>query len=146
MVLELAESYAPAVQEAGRTLHWKIEPGAAVNGDRELIAQAVTNLLENAQSHTPIGTNIDVTVTNLSDSVRITVADSGAGVAPDDLPMIAQRFVRLATSRTSSGHGLGLNLVSAVARLHRGALNFFDNAPGLLAEITLPPGEPHRPL
>lgn len=68
----------------------------------------------------------------------LSVADTGPGVAAADRDRIAQRFIRLEGSRTRAGHGLGLNLVAAVARLHRGHLRFADNAPGLVAEIDLP--------
>ena len=142
LVTDLAESYAPAVREAGRSLNWSIEPGLAVAGDRELIAQAVTNLLENAQRHTPLGTHIDIRLVARPQAIQIVVADSGPGVSAADRGRIAQRFIRLEGSRTRTGHGLGLNLVAAVARLHRGSLRFSDNAPGLMAEIDLP-RDPH---
>ncbi|MEO8547649.1 MAG: HAMP domain-containing sensor histidine kinase [Sphingomicrobium sp.] len=138
LVTDLAESYAPAVREAGRSLDWSIEPGLTVSGDRELIAQAVTNLIENAQRHTPPGTEIHIRLTDSGEWNQISVSDSGPGVAPADRERIAQRFIRLESSRTRAGHGLGLNLVSAVARLHRGRLRFTDNAPGLVAAIDLP--------
>jgi signal transduction histidine kinase len=138
LVTDLAESYAPAVREAGRSLSWSIEPNLAVAGDRELIAQAVTNLLENAQRHTPPGTEIRIRLAASAKSIQISVADTGPGVAAADRDRISQRFIRLEGSRTRAGHGLGLNLVSAVARLHRGRLRFADNAPGLIAEIDLP--------
>jgi signal transduction histidine kinase len=138
LVTDLAESYAPAVREAGRSLSWSIEPGLAMTGDRELIAQAVTNLLENAQRHTPEGTEIRVRLAGSAKLIQISVTDTGPGVAPADRDRIAQRFIRLEGSRTRAGHGLGLNLVAAVARLHRGRLRFADNAPGLIAEIDLP--------
>jgi len=138
LVTDLAESYAPAVREAGRSLAWSIESGLVVTGDRELIAQAVTNLLENAQRHTPPGTEIQVSLSDLGTWVRIAVADNGPGVPSSDWDLIVRRFVRLENSRTQEGHGLGLNLVSAVAQLHRGHLGFADNAPGLVAIIELP--------
>jgi signal transduction histidine kinase len=138
LVTDLAESYAPAVREAGRSLSWSIEPNLAVTGDRELIAQAVTNLLENAQRHTPPETAIRIRLAASAKSIQISVADTGPGVAAADRDRISQRFIRLEGSRTRAGHGLGLNLVSAVARLHRGRLRFADNAPGLIAEIDLP--------
>ena len=137
LVTDLAESYAPAVREAGRSLSWTIAPGLTVTGDRELIAQAVTNLLENAQRHTPPGTDVHIGLKQAGRSSLISVADDGPGVAPADRDRIAHRFIRLESSRTRAGHGLGLNLVAAVARLHRGELRFADNAPGLIAEFGL---------
>ncbi|WP_309660844.1 HAMP domain-containing sensor histidine kinase [Sphingomonas sp.] len=145
LVTDLAESYAPAVREAGRSLSWSIAPGLAVNGDRELIAQAVTNLLENAQRHTPPDTEIHVRLAASAKWISVAVVDTGPGVAPADRERITRRFIRLESSRTKVGHGLGLNLVSAVARLHRGQLRFADNGPGLVAEIDLPVDPALRP-
>jgi len=78
--------------------------------------------------------------------IQISVVDSGPGVAPADRDRIARRFIRLESSRTRAGHGLGLNLVAAVARLHRGRLHFADNAPGLIAEIELPGDQHYRQI
>jgi signal transduction histidine kinase len=144
LVTDLAESYAPAVKEAGRSLAWSVEPGHIVGGDRELIAQAVINLLENAQRHTPQGTEIQVSLSASQQWVRVAVADNGPGVPPSDWGLIVQRFLQLESSRANAGHGLGLNLVSAVARLHRGHLRFADNSPGLIAVIELL--KEHHPL
>jgi signal transduction histidine kinase len=138
LVTDLAESYAPAIREAGRSLTWSVTPGVSFRGDRELIAQAVTNLLENAQRHTPEGTAIHVGLEQAGGRVLIRVLDSGPGVAAKDRAIIAKRFIQLESSRSTEGHGLGLNLVAAIARLHHGELLFADNAPGLVAEISLP--------
>lgn len=138
LITDLAESYAPAVREDGRSLSWAVEPDLIFLGDRELIAQAVTNLIENAQRHTPLGTAIHVALEQAEGRVLIRVADDGPGVAASDRALIAKRFIQLESSRSKEGHGLGLNLVAAIARLHHGDLAFADNAPGLVAEISLP--------
>ncbi|MEO5613051.1 MAG: ATP-binding protein, partial [Sphingomicrobium sp.] len=130
---------------AGRSLTWSIAPGLTVNGDRELIAQAVTNLLENAQQHTPPGTEIHIGLAASAKPILASVIDTGPGVAPADRERITRRFIRLESSRTMVGHGLGLNLVAAVARLHRGQLRFDDNGPGLAAEIDFPADPSLRP-
>lgn len=138
LITDLAESYAPAVQEQGRSLRWSIEPGLSISGDRELIAQAVANLLENAQRHTPPGTTVDLILARVANAVRIGVTDSGPGVPASDRGSITKRFIRLESSRSQAGHGLGLNLVEAIVGLHHGELTFADNQPGLAATITLP--------
>lgn len=138
LITDLAESYAPAVQEEGRSLTWSVEPGLQIYGDRELVAQAVTNLLENAQRHTPTGTTIEVSLARTNTGARIVVADDGPGVAAEDRASITKRFIRLEHSRSKAGHGLGLNLVAAIVGLHRGTLEFSDHKPGLAAQITLP--------
>lgn len=134
---ELAESYAPAIQDKGRTLLWSIEPGLTVFGDAELLAQAGINLLENAQRHTPVGTVIRLTLVAAGDSVCLRVVDNGPGVSQVDLRRIVKRFARLERSRSTSGYGLGLNLVSAVAKLHGGRLQL-ESYEGLAATIELP--------
>jgi signal transduction histidine kinase len=135
---ELAESYAPAVAEGGRSLAASVASGLRVRGDPELLAQALVNLIENAQSHTPPGTSIEICAEARNGAVILAVADNGPGVPFEDRERIVERFVRLEGSRSSPGHGLGLNLVSAVAALHGGVLRFADNRPGLRAFLQLP--------
>lgn len=137
LALELAESYAPAIQDGGRTLLWSIEPGISVLGDRELIAQAAINLIENAQRHTREGTIIRLRLGVSGNSVCLRVVDNGPGVAASDLGRITKRFARLERSRSTAGYGLGLNLVSAVAKLHGGRL-LLESHGGLSATLELP--------
>lgn len=141
LVNEIAESYAPAIEDQGRTLVWAVEAGITASVDRDLIAQALVNLVENAQRHTPAGSAIAIELRELSSDIALlTVADDGPGVAEADWARITKRFVRLDRSRSTSGYGLGLNLVAAVARMHGGNLTFADNGPGLAASITIPKG------
>ena len=141
LVNEIAESYAPAIEDQGRTLVWAVEAGITASVDRDLIAQALVNLVENAQRHTPAGSAIAIELRALSaDIALLTVADDGPGVAEADWARITKRFVRLDRSRSTSGYGLGLNLVAAVARMHGGNLTFADNGPGLAASIIIPKG------
>lgn len=135
---DLCDTYAPAVADGGRRLDCAIEPGLAIHGDRELIAQAVINLLDNAQGHTPTGTSITVSLRVAGDTLVLAVVDDGPGVAANDRARIVHRFVRLDSSRTRPGNGLGLNMVAAIAAVHRGTLSIDDNAPGLRATLRLP--------
>lgn len=138
LATELAESFAPSIEDAGRILLWSIEPGLTVDGDRELLAQAFINLLENAQLHTPVGTVVRFTLIAAGDRVCVQVADNGPGVPKPDLERVTRRFARLESSRNTAGYGLGLSLVSAVAKLHRGKLVLKQAEPGLSAMIDLP--------
>ena len=138
LALELAESFAPSVEEDCRTLLWSIEPGICVEGDRELLAQAFINLLENAQRHTPIGTVIRMTLVGAGNLASLSVVDNGPGVPKAELSRITKRFARLESSRNTVGYGLGLSLVKAVARLHRGSLILNNANPGLSATMELP--------
>jgi signal transduction histidine kinase len=135
---ELADSYAPAVAQGGRSLTATVENGLRVRGDAELLAQALVNLIENAQSHTPRGTAIQICAEARNGTIVLAVADNGPGVPPEDRERIVERFVRLERSRSTPGHGLGLNLVSAIAAVHGGVLRFDDNRPGLRAFLELP--------
>lgn len=135
---DLAESYAPAVVDGGRVLDHCVTAGLVVNGDRELIAQAVINLLDNAQRHTPPGTRITVIAEPAGEGVHLVIADTGPGIPEADRERVIRRFVRLEASRTNAGHGLGLNLVSAIASTHKGRLTIGDNWPGMRATLWLP--------
>jgi len=138
LATELAESFAPSIEDQSRTLLWSMESGLAVNGDRELLAQAIINLLENAQRHTPAGTVIRFTLVAADRLVCIRVVDNGPGVAKADHDRITKHFTRLESSRNTPGHGLGLSLANAVAKLHHGRLIFRNMEPGLSATLELP--------
>ena len=138
LATELAETYAPVARDAGRNLLWSVEPGVTVLGDRELLAQACINLLENAQNHTPSGTLIRLTLIASGGYACLQVTDNGPGIAKADRGRAIQRFIRLDHGRTTNGHGLGLSLVSVVAGQHGGQLLLKDSGPGLAATIQLP--------
>ncbi|AXJ96146.1 MULTISPECIES: HAMP domain-containing sensor histidine kinase [unclassified Sphingomonas] len=138
LVEDLCDSYAPAVGDRGRTLSCTSAPGLIVSGSAELLSQAVINLLDNALAHTPAGTHIDARVEAVGDGVVVVVADDGPGVPEADRERIVERFVRLDRTRAAAGHGLGLNLVAAIARAHDGTLTIGDAGPGLTATLRLP--------
>lgn len=135
---ELAESYGPAIDDQGRRMTWSVEPGLAVVGDRELLSQAAINLLENAQQHTPMGTSISLEAVSDGEMAQLRVVDSGPGVPEADIERITKRFARLDRSRSTSGYGLGLSLVTAIAKLHGGQLVLKPDSPGLSATLELP--------
>jgi len=132
---EMGESYALAIEDGGRQLVCELTEVAPILGDRELLAQALINLLDNAQFHTPSGTRIDMTLQRAGDRVRLTVADNGPGVNDQDRVRLTRRFARVDASRSRPGHGLGLSLVSAIADIHRGRLVISDNQPGLAVTL-----------
>lgn len=138
LATELAESFAPSVQDQQRTLLWSIEAQVWVEGDRELLAQAFVNLLENAQRHTPRGTVIRMDLASASGSACFALRDDGSGVPNYDLHRISKRFARVESSRNTPGYGLGLSLVEAVAKLHGGRLLLRNERPGFSATIELP--------
>ncbi|WP_245513046.1 sensor histidine kinase [Enterovirga rhinocerotis] len=139
---DLAELYEPLAEEAGLAMTTAIQPSLPVHGSRELVGQAVANLLDNAIKYGSAaeGEKGPVTVRAERDAeqVRITVADRGPGIPEADRERVLGRFVRLESARTRPGFGLGLSLAAAVARLHGGSLSLRDHAPGLEAVLTLP--------
>lgn len=141
---EVAELYEPVAEEEGVAFSLDVGGDAApFVGSRELISQALANLLDNALKYGRLakegeGAAIAVTVRREGGEAVISVADSGPGIAEADRERVRQRFVRLEESRSAPGSGLGLSLVQAVARLHRGELELKDNAPGLVATLRLP--------
>jgi len=138
LVTELCEVYSPAVEDGGRQFSWAVEPGAAIVGDRELLAQAIINLIDNAQIHTPPHSAIRVHLMRGLSDIKLAISDDGPGVPAQDRERIVKRFTRLETSRSTPGHGLGLNMVAAIAWVHRARLLFGDNTPGLIVTLIFP--------
>lgn len=132
----VADAYRPDIEAAGHALTASIFSGVAVNGDRELLTQALANLVENALRHTPYGTRIAVRLEDRPGSgALLVVEDDGPGVAEPDLSRLTQRFYRAEQSRTTPGNGLGLTLVNAVADLHGATLDVTSHNPGLCVSL-----------
>ena len=134
----VATTFAPVAEDQGQRLVSDIEGGAAVSGDRELLLQLATNLVENAIRHTPKGTTIELKVRRSAGEIVAGVADSGPGIPAEERAKVFRRFYRLESSRTTPGSGLGLALVAAVAELHGARLRLLDHAPGLVVEVRFP--------
>ena len=128
---DVAELYEPVAAERDQTLAIDTGTEEPVTGDRDLIFQAIANLVDNAIKYTPPGGAIAISV----DGRRVTVADSGPGIPADAHEAVFDRFHRLESSRNQPGSGLGLSLVRAVAQLHDGRVELADNAPGLRATL-----------
>jgi signal transduction histidine kinase len=143
-VESIAELYAPVAEENGATLKIGAERGLTVMGNRELIGQAVANLIDNAVKHgaptDEAAAKAEIAVVARRDGahVAIEVADHGPGIPAEDRGHALERFVRLEGARTRPGSGLGLSLAAAVMHMHGGALRLDDNAPGLKVTATLP--------
>ncbi len=135
------ELYEPLAEDNDLALTVRAEP-ARLHGNRELIGQALANLVENAIKYgkpaEPGGPAILIEARRDGDRVLLGVTDRGVGIAEADRKHAVERFVRLEASRTLPGSGLGLSLVSAVATLHGGALSLNDAQPGLRATLTFP--------
>lgn len=145
---DVAELYDPIAEDLGLSIVAEADQPVVVSGHGELLAQAVSNLVDNATKYARQRVRVEVTVN--AHGARVGVIDDGPGIPEQDRERATERFVRLDPSRSGKGTGLGLSMVAAVARLHGGALVLSDAGPGLRAELLLPirvaqPGDAIRP-
>jgi len=141
LVEDVSDLYTPAAEEAGFNLSIEARPGVRVRANKQLMGQAVANLIDNAIKYSAasgVGNAITVKSGALGDGAFVSVADRGPGISACDRARALKRFVRLEESRTKPGTGLGLSLVAAVARLHHGEVRLEDNDPGLRVVLVLP--------
>jgi signal transduction histidine kinase len=147
---DVGELYEPLADQKGLVLKVEADTPAPVVGNRELISQALANLVDNSIKYAGTtdakvnGMPDEVIVRAVTEGERIllTVTDNGPGIPESDRDRVIERFVRLEQSRSQPGSGLGLSLAAAVARLHGGELVLADNKPGLKSIIALPRGGP----
>ena len=153
LLRDVAELYEPVAEERGLVLKADAQAPIFIRGDRQLLGQAIANLIDNAIKY---GTSeaaengpgaqpeVEVSAEAKGSMAEIVVTDRGPGVPASDRERVLDRFVRLEASRSEPGSGLGLSLVAAVARLHGGSLRLEDNEPGLRVILALPTnGEAH---
>jgi signal transduction histidine kinase len=153
---DVVELYEPVAEDQGLALRLDANAPLRVKGNRELVSQALANLIDNGIKYAAPATDaprenamdgvaaktaaseIVVTARAEADRILLTVTDSGPGIPENERRRAIERFVRLESSRSQPGSGLGLSLASAVASLHGGELRLEDNAPGLKATLALP--------
>lgn len=124
----ICELYADSAEESGHVLEWSVIPGVTVNGEEDQLARLVTNLLDNALKYVPSGGTITLAV---EPGPRLTIADDGPGILPEDQSKIFDRFYRSGTAKTeASGAGLGLALSKAIAERHGLTLELRDSRVG----------------
>jgi signal transduction histidine kinase len=136
---DVAELYEPLVEEQGLVFEKSINGPATVSGNRQLLFQAIGNLIDNATKYGAGGGRVSLTVQSGNGGPEVVVADRGPGIPAADRERVLERFVRLDSSRTTPGNGLGLSLVAAIARLHNAVLNLDDNGPGLKVTLRFRP-------
>lgn len=135
-VEEIVEAYRPATDEAGMTI--AVDASAiSVLGDRKLLQRCLANLLDNALTHTPRGTHIRVAIRQDGDKAEILFADDGPGIPDAEHARMFRRLTRLDRSRSTPGHGLGLNMVAAIVGAHGGTVEILPIATGLAIRIVL---------
>lgn len=141
---DVVELYEPFADEAGISLQFEGSGPLPISASRELIGQALANLIDNAIKYSTgnatdsSGGTVSVSARLIDGQVEVSIGDHGRGIPIADRDRVLERFVRLETSRTRPGSGLGLSLAAAVARLHGGVIRLEDNEPGLRAVLTLP--------
>ena len=134
----VVEDFAPAAEDTGHRLEFQDGPSAWIEGDAGLLTQMAVNLVENALRHTPHGCTVRLSTLVEPGAASLVVVDNGPGVPEAERAKLFDRFYRLERSRSTPGSGLGLAMVQAVARLHRGEALLSDGAPGLKAKVVFP--------
>ena len=138
IVSEVVQFYQPAALDKQIALESEICDEAQYLCDPNLIAQAVSNILDNAIKYTPAGGTIAVALSRVDSGFRLIISDSGPGIPPLEREAVFERFYRLDYHRGSDGSGLGLSLVSSVAKHHCADVRLEDNDPGLRVVLNFP--------
>lgn len=144
IVADVHEMYEPVAEDAGATLTIGTLDDTSIKANRELVAQTVSNLVDNAIKYAVSdgeAPKVSLAVERIGNSLCVSVSDNGAGIPADHRERATERFVRLEESRTQPGSGLGLSLAKAVMKLHGGSLRLEGNEPGLKAVLVFPVGE-----
>jgi len=135
---QIVAALQPVAEDEGKLLIAQHAPDLLVEGDQGLLAQMVTNLIDNAIRHTPAGSRIRSEIGLIEGSVVVTIGDDGPGIPAEERANVLTRFYRLDRSRNLPGSGLGMSMAAAIASLHHVHLELLDNAPGLLVRLTFP--------
>jgi signal transduction histidine kinase len=135
---DVVELYEPLSEEKHQKLGVRTTTLPIVHADRDMLFQALANLLDNAVKYTPIGGIIDIHLLTRDGKAVFSICDSGPGIAPAERDKVFQRFYRSDASRSSTGNGLGLSLVQAITHLHGGQITLRGNDPGLCIDLAFP--------
>ena len=144
LLLDAAELYEAVAEDKQQTLSIRVQTDVLVFGDKDLLFQTVSNLIDNAIKYTPDGGDIEIKLDTSEENAAFTVADSGIGIPEAERQKVFDRFYRVAKSRSQPGNGLGLSLVQAVIELHQGTITLGDNEPGLVVTLELPKITPEK--
>lgn len=131
LAVDLVDLYTPLTEDKQQTLKLHNGHGATIFGSRNLLAQSLGNLLENAIKYTPEGGTILLQINTSASHVEVSISDTGPGIPESEKAHVLEKFVRLENSRHTPGNGLGLSLVQAVASLHKATLELENTHPGL---------------
>jgi signal transduction histidine kinase len=137
IMLNVHEIYQPVAEDSDLVFTTEIQPGVMVTGDSDLLTQLFVNLVENAIRFVPRGGRLVLSLKATAEAVHAIVSDNGPGIAAAEREKVFRRLYRSEQSRTTTGSGLGLSLVDAIAGLHNAKVTLHDNQPGLRAEFVM---------
>ncbi len=135
---DMGELYEASAEEEELSLQMACDTPLMIRGNRDLLAQALSNLLDNAIKYTPHGGRITLRTAQVDGWAELRLCDTGIGIPSDQYTHVFQRFVRLDTARNLPGNGLGLAQVLATIKAHQGEIHLSDNHPGVCLQILLP--------
>ncbi len=135
---DVVEFYEPLAEEKSQQLSVDLRDNIDTLGDRDLLFQALANVIENAIKYTPEDGHISISLARSGEQAVITIADNGPGIPESERERVFRRFYRLDQSRSTVGNGLGLSMVSAIVGMHNGQITLMDNHPGLKTEMRIP--------
>ncbi len=135
LINDLGELYTLLAEEKRISLNYKTAENLFLHGDKQLLAQALSNLLDNAVKYTPEGGTLKLNAYKEKNQLIITISDTGIGIPNDQYENVFRRFTRLDNVRNTAGNGLGLSLVKAVTDLHHAEIELSDNQPGLKVKL-----------
>ncbi|MBE9527516.1 MAG: HAMP domain-containing histidine kinase [Proteobacteria bacterium] len=135
LVDDIVNFYEPLATEKSLAIHTELNSPISIKGDRDMLFQALANLLDNAIKYSDMGGEIHLSATQKNQQIIFKIADNGKGIPESERGNVFKRFVQLNEHRGIKGHGLGLSLVSAIAKLHKAQIELKDNQPGLIVEI-----------
>ena len=139
LLSDVIELYSPLAEDKQQQLSIRDINDAYIEGDRDLLFQAISNLLDNAIKYTPENGSINISLNNVDGKLTFSICDTGPGVPEKELSKLSRRYYRVDTSRSLPGNGLGLSLVEAIAKAHKAKLEFSTNEnSGLCAELIFP--------
>ena len=137
LIEDVVNFYEPLAIEQNLTIHSSLDTRMSIIGDRDMLFQALANVLDNAIKYSKDGNGgeINISLQENNNHIILQIADNGKGIPESERENVFKRFVQLAKHRGSQGHGLGLSLVSAIVKLHNADIELKDNKPGLIMQI-----------
>jgi len=140
LIEDIVTFYEPLATEKNLSIHTNVVAAISIKGDRDMLFQALANLLDNSIKYSNDSGEINILRVEKKGQVVFKIADNGNGIPESERENVFKCFFQLTKHRSSQGHGLGLSLVAAIADMHKAQIHLKDNAPGLIVELVFPSG------